>query len=67
MRIQSVLFDKNKYSRQQAIQWLEDHGFQHYKIDVTKRYYRFRQFNPNYKHRYRIKTITKGIKFIFEI
>jgi hypothetical protein len=64
--VQSVLFDKDLFTRRSAISWLRKHGFKSSKVDETNRYYRFRQFTPNKNRRHRIKEIDDGIKFIFE-
>jgi len=63
--IQSILFDKKKWSIPEAINWLELHGHEHYKIDITKDKYRFRQYNPQPEEYYRtIKIGHRGIEFI---
>mgnify|MGYP000715230292 CR=1 FL=1 len=55
--VQSVMFNKHLFSPMQAMNWLRQHGLyvptpeelmwnsDHFP-DVTKNYYRFRQFNP---------------------
>jgi len=64
--IQSVLFNKKYYSLQNCYDWLIRNNLKIPTfIDETKKYYRFRQVNPNYKkYYYRTKEITPGIKFI---
>lgn len=47
--IQTVLVPKNRFTKEQAIQWIESHGYKNKKIDETKAYYRFRQQEPNKK------------------
>lgn len=44
--IQSLLLDKDKFSRETAIDWVHDHGYSVRKIDETNNYYRFRQSEP---------------------
>jgi hypothetical protein len=53
---------------QQAFQWIKDHGFRAIKVELTKNYYRFRQFNPSRLKRYRIirPKYQKGIEFVIE-
>jgi len=63
-KIQSVLFDNRKWSIPKAEQWLKENNFKNIKIDVTPRYYRFRQFNPKDFKKFRTETTTKGISFI---
>lgn len=65
MAVQSILFD-NRWSLFDAIDWLDEHGFKHYKVDVTQNKLRFRQYNPRKTEHYRTKKIGKniGIEFI---
>jgi len=64
--VQSILFDRRLFTPQQATDWLLSHHFRVYKLDITKKYLRFRQFPPNRNlYRYRTKQIANGIKFIF--
>ena len=67
-RIQSVLFNKNAFTKEVAIDFIHRNGFKLKKIDETKKFYRFRQFTPAYlkKQGYN-HIITKkmdGIEFI---
>lgn len=67
--IQSVMFDRNKYTLEQAKKELHHMGFKttfHHKlIDVTPHEYRFRQMAPDEeKYRYRIKQVHPGIKLV---
>jgi hypothetical protein len=65
LEVQSILFDRRLFSSQQAMDWLLPHHFRVYKLDITKKYLRFRQFPPNRNlYRYRTKQIKNGIKFI---
>jgi hypothetical protein len=61
--VQSIIFDKDKFSLNKAKDWLKNHN---YKTDVDEKEntYRFRQNEPNYKS-YSTKEITSGIKMIF--
>lgn len=63
MRVQSVLFGKN-HTVHNAIQWLKEHGYHHNKIDKTKHFLRFRQFNPIAGSRYRTITLPNNILLI---
>ena len=47
-KVQSVLFNKDKYTPAEAIVWLKDHKFKVKKIDITDNYLRFRQYTPQY-------------------
>ena len=46
--IQSILFDKRKWSKADAIHWLKQHDYKYNKIDPGKGFIRFRQTTPNY-------------------
>jgi len=65
-KIQSVLFDKQKFTPAKARAWLKKHKLISKKIDTTADYHRFRQFNPSYKNgiKYRTVSIAPGIKYI---
>lgn len=64
MQIQSVLIDKDIYTLEEAIDFLNDYGLSHKKVDITDNYYRFRQIPPNKKYFYQTKNFAKGIKII---
>ena len=65
--IQSALFDKNKFTKKQAIKKLIERGLKNNKIDVTDHYYRFRQYNPKPNEKYRTISAGEGIKYIYKI
>lgn len=46
MPVQSVLFDKRKWSLKDSKKYLRAHGFKHFAVDETSNYYRFRQIDP---------------------
>ncbi len=68
-KIQSVLFDRNIYTAEEAIKWLFANSFKVKKIDGTKSLWRFRQYSPSilrkdgYDH-YAHKNIAEGISFV---
>ena len=72
MKLQSIIFPKSKFTKKQAYQWIQFHG---YKIkfgnkkgpDITLNYYRFRQRAPNKNANYYIKTLNNGIKLVLFI
>lgn len=65
--IQSVIFNKNYYTINDAILWLEYNGYKYpIRIDETKNYYRMRQFNPKKNKYYRTINLNKYIKLIYE-
>jgi len=66
LTLQSVLFDKSKYDKNEAENWLSKHGYKHNTSRSTHKKYRFRQSKPNFKT-YRSKEITDGITFLYGI
>lgn len=46
MIVQSILFDKDKFSESEAKAWLESHDYSHGKVDETEENLRFRQKEP---------------------
>lgn len=63
MAIQSVLFDKTKWTIPQARHWLSSHGFVFIKVHTTEHYHRFRQYDPR-KEKYRTQKIGNGIEYV---
>ena len=45
-KIQSILFNRKYFTTIQAVKWLDEHDFKHYKIDITTNFIRFRQIDP---------------------
>lgn len=64
-KVQSILFDKNTFTKKQAINWLKKHN-KKYNLDETDNNYRFRQEDPELFDKKTFKTIqfTNGIKAI---
>jgi len=44
--VQTLLFSKEHYSKEEALSWLKSHNYHLAKIDVTDKYLRFRQRPP---------------------
>jgi hypothetical protein len=67
-KVQSVLFQRGKWSPAEARMWLRTHRFVHPKVDSTRGFHRFRQFDPSGCARGTFRTITfssrKGIKAV---
>lgn len=61
-KVQSILLDKDYFTKDQAIRWILDHGYKNKKIDEKTNMYRFRQLTPKYvkDHGY-TKFITKKL------
>jgi hypothetical protein len=58
--VQSVLLNRDKFSKKEAFDWVREHGYKADKVDVTNEYYRFRQMNPDLLHLYYFRTIKLG-------
>lgn len=50
-KVQSIVFEKDKISLNNAIEWVISHKDKIKKIDETDTQYRFRQLEPNYLKR----------------
>src|SRR4030042_6614934 len=70
-KIQSILFDKEKWSVTAARHWLQTHSKAAPKADTTENYYRFRQSPPFNFTKGSLRTITlsapPGIKAIIGV
>ena len=65
MYIQSVLFDKRKFTLNTATKWIGKKRMRNLKVDITSNYLRFRQQDPKRFHFMRIKKLgNSGIKFV---
>lgn len=67
MGVQSIIFEKTKFTIPQAIRWLNRHKHLHYKVDEKPNYYRFRQYDPIRGKRYFTKIVDDGVKYIIDI
>lgn len=63
--IQTVLVHRCNRTLKDAEKWIEDHGFKNKKVDETRNYYRFRQYDP--KHFKHFKTIDVGDKVLIVV
>ena len=59
MEVQSVLFNKKKYTKKQAEKWLMDNKYKVKKVDITENLRRYRQLDPKLfnKNTYRMKKL----------
>ncbi len=66
MVVQSILFDKEKFTIEEAREWLKKHKYKDNGYDETDKYYRFRQRDPEdfIKDSFRTIQISDGIKFV---
>lgn len=64
---QSIIFENDIYTAEQARQWLKKNGYKPIKrVDKTKNFLRYRLTEPEYKS-YRTINVTKGIKIVLGI
>ena len=67
--VQSIIFDKSKFSLEQARQFLKENKYKDKGVDEKKKFWRFRQYNPltvkrkGYSH-YITKPLENGIELI---
>lgn len=61
--VQSLLFDRDKYTAAKAKHWAEDHGYRFGKVDTTAEHHRLRQFDPDGRP-CRTVTFGQGIKAV---
>lgn len=64
MTIQSVIFDRSKYSQKRAQAWLRRHEFKRFSVDIKPKTYRYRQAEPNKRKRYMTVRAAPGVKYI---
>ena len=59
MEVQSVLFNKTKYTKKQAEKWLIDNKYKVKKVDITENLRRYRQLDPKLfnQNTYRMKKL----------
>jgi len=68
-RVQSIVFNKDKISLNEAIEWVVSHKDKVKKIDETETQWRFRQIEPSYLKRlgyteYRTKPLNDTVALI---
>jgi len=64
MQVQSLIFDKEKFSRAEAIKWAKDHDFVASGVDETGESYRIRQEEPGKFRTMRTISMTEGVKAV---
>ena len=71
MEVQSIIFKKQFFTKQQAIKWLQDHkfkkSFRGKLIEETYESFRMRQKDPSRYKSFKTKIINEGISFVFGI
>lgn len=61
--VQSVMFNRDKWSISKAKYWLSARGYK-LRYRTTKQYYRFRQTEPSKYKRFRIEKKRNGIELV---
>jgi len=64
--LQTILIPKERFSLADAVEWVRDHKYNHHKVDITGRFYRFRQHTPYHAGSYYIVTLPNGIELVHE-
>ncbi len=66
MVVQTLILSKEKFSKEEAIAWVESHDFHAEKIDETEDSYRFRQREPEEfdQESFRTITLTEGVQAV---
>jgi hypothetical protein len=62
--LQTILFPKAHFTKQQAIFWLLGHHYHSHKIDDTTNFYRFRQANPR-QGKYYTTTLPNHVELVY--
>jgi len=63
--LQTIIFPKKHFTKQDAFLWLMNHGHKFTDIDITDNFYRFRQQTPR-KGRYYTKTLPNHIELVYQ-
>ena len=66
MSVQSVVFHKDKWTKEKAEKWLSKHSkFKNNGVDEKEDTWRFRQINPEEFKKFKSKKKKNGITFIY--
>ena len=67
--VQTILFDRDVFTKRQAKDWARDHNFRYGKVDAKPNTWRLRQYDPDETQRgtFRTKEVTPGVKFVFAV
>jgi hypothetical protein len=64
--VQSLIFDKEKFTAAQAAQWIKDAPeYENLDVEETGTSFRFRQYDPQHFSRFRIIRITDGVSGVY--
>lgn len=64
LKIQSLIFSKENFTREQAVDWAKDHDFKYNKVDETNVSFRLRQKEPNEFKDFVTKELDTGVKAV---
>ena len=64
METQSVLVPRDKYTLAEAKHWVSSHKYKSPKVDITERFYRFRQHDPSGFSRMRTVKLHGGVELV---
>ena len=64
MQVQTLIFDKDSFSRSAAVKWAKSHDFKASKVDEKENTYRLRQRDPGEFETFRTITFKPGIKAV---
>jgi hypothetical protein len=67
MKIQSVIIDKRIFTKRRADNYIKKNNYVNKKVDITKNFYRYRQFEPRKTYKYRMKDLGNGVKLVLKI
>lgn len=62
--VQSILFDKDKWTKRRAVAWLKKHDYTGLDVDEKENTLRYRQVEPDDKNKYITKDIGNGIQLV---
>lgn len=64
MKVQTLIFSKDKFSRKSAVKWAKSHGFTAAKVDEKENTFRLRQRDPDEFETFRTITFKPGLKAV---
>jgi hypothetical protein len=64
MKVQTLIFSKDKFSKKSAVKWAKSHGFTAAKVDEKENTYRLRQRDPDEFETFRTISFKPGLKAV---
>ena len=65
--IQSVRFNRKLFTRKQAEKYIKENDYINKKVDITNKWFRYRQYTPIKNEIYRTINLKNGIHLIINI